>query len=178
MNREFGFQRTRPGSIKLMIDSDDFRALLRNHAGAVAVIAVSGASGRTGLTATAVCSLTDKPPMVLACVNKTASAHEPIGETKAFSVNLLATDQTDVATVFSGQTDRHGEARFDDAQWMTLATGAPVLKSAMAALDCRLVERHDYSTHTIFIGSVEDGRRRDDGQPLVYFQGAFRALDR
>ena len=159
-----------------MIDATDFKAMLRNHAGAVAIVAVAGPNGRTGLTATAVCSLTDSPPMVLACVNKSASAHEPIGEAKAFAINLLAIDQSDIASVFSGKTERQGEARFDDARWTTLATGAPVLKEAMASLDCKLVERHDYSTHTIFIGAVEAGQARDDGAPLIYFQGAFRAL--
>lgn len=150
-----------------------YRNLMRHQAGGVALIATGRHGGRTGLAATAVCSLTDAPPTLLVCVNQTASAHDVIEDTGFFSVNLLCPSHKELVGVFSGQTGLKGEARFDDALWRTMVTGAPVLKDALASFDCEVVETKKVSTHTIYIGEVRDGVANDDLGPLVYFRGKF-----
>lgn len=154
------------------MDGTLYRSIMRHQAGAVTVIAVGTPGERTGLTATAVCSLSDDPPTILACIKRTASAHDVIGRVRSFSVNLLATEQQDVAARFSGKTGHRGEDRFSDA-WTTLASGAPVLEGALASLDCRLQEQHSFATHTIFIGRVLDGWVRAEAEPLLYFRGDY-----
>lgn len=155
------------------METQAYRAIMRNQAGAVTIIAVGDAGRRTGLTATAVCSLTDSPPTLLACVNRSASAHKPIQTIRSFSINLLARDQSELAMAFSGRAGLEGEARFAAEEWMTLVTGAPVLKNALATLDCELVDEHGFDTHSVFIGRVRDGRWRENVEPLLYFQGSF-----
>ena len=154
------------------MDTQKFRNLMRHQAGAVTIIAVGRAGSRTGLTATAMCSLSDNPPSVLICVNKNASAHAPIREARCFSVNVLARAQKELATRFSTKK-LEGEARFDAEAWETLATGAPVLKDTIASLDCELVDEHMVETHSIFIGRVKDGRFHEKAEPLLYFRGDF-----
>ena len=154
------------------IEGAVYRAIMRHQAGAVTVIAVGDPGTRRGLTATAVCSLSDEPPTILACVRRTASAHDEIGRIGAFSVNLLASDQQDVAALFSGRTGVSGEDRFQ-GEWVKMVTGAPVLSNALASLDCSVSEQHSFATHTIFIGSVRDGRVRAEAQPLLYFRGDY-----
>jgi flavin reductase (DIM6/NTAB) family NADH-FMN oxidoreductase RutF len=154
------------------MDTQKFRNLMRHQAGAVTIIAVGQTPNRTGLTATAMCSLSDSPPSVLICVNKNASAHAPIRAAKCFSVNVLARDQKDLATRFSTKK-LEGEARFDEKDWETLATGAPVLKGTIASLDCELMDEHAVDTHSIFIGRVKEGRFHEEAQPLLYFRGDF-----
>lgn len=154
------------------MDTQKFRNLMRHQAGAVTIIAVGTSPNRTGLTATAMCSLSDSPPSVLICVNKNASAHAPIREARCFSVNVLAREQKELATRFSTKK-LEGEARFDAEDWETLATGAPVLKNTIASLDCQLADEHMVETHSIFIGRVMDGRFHEKSQPLLYFRGDF-----
>ncbi len=154
------------------MDSAKFKSLMRHQAGAVTIITVGTPGSRTGLTATAMCSLTDTPPTVLICVNRTASAHAPIRAAKCFGVNILAQDHFDLAKRFSTKIVE-GEARFDADAWETLATGAPALKGALATLDCELADEHEFQTHSIFIGRVREGRFREDAQPLLYFRGDF-----
>lgn len=154
------------------MDQAKFRNLMRHQAGAVTIIAVGKPGNRTGLTATAMCSLTDSPPTVLICVNKNASAHAPIKAVGCFSVNVLAHPQQELAKRFSTKK-LEGEARFDAADWETLATGAPVLKNTIASLDCELVAEHEVETHSIFIGRVKEGRFHEEAQPLLYFRGDF-----
>ena len=151
-----------------------YRDLMRHQAGAVTLIATGAHGNRTGLIATAVCSLTDRPPTLLICVNESASAHKLIAETGSFCVNLLCPSHADLVGVFTGKTGLAGEARFDDTLWHTLKTGAPVLKDALASFDCAVVDTKKVSTHTIYIGEVRDGAARDAEEPLVYFRGGFR----
>jgi len=146
---------------------------MRHQAGAVTLIATGKPGNRTGLIATAVCSLTDTPPSLLICVNESASAHDLIAETESFSVNLLCPSHKELVRVFTGQTGLAGEARFDDMLWQTLTTGAPVLKDALASFDCEVSDIKKVSTHTIYIGQVHAGKSRDEEDPLVYFRGGF-----
>lgn len=154
------------------MDPTKYRNVMRHQAGAVTIIAVGDSGARTGLTATAVCSLSDTPPMLIACVNRNASAHAPILQARCFSINLLALDQQDLARRFSSKKVL-GEDRFDAEAWDTLVTGAPLLKGAVANLDCAVADVHDFETHSIFIGLVKEARFREDAQPLLYFRGDF-----
>jgi flavin reductase (DIM6/NTAB) family NADH-FMN oxidoreductase RutF len=155
------------------MDPQKYRELMRNQAGAVTLISTGTKPNRTGLIATAVCSLTDSPPTLLICVNESASAHDLIAETGSFCVNLLAPRHKELVDVFTAKTGLKGEARFDDKLWQTLVTGAPVLKDALATFDCKVTEAKKVSTHTIYIGEVQAGEARDEDDPLVYFRSGF-----
>jgi len=157
------------------MDGNKYRTIMRHQAGAVALITTGDVGMRTGLTATAVCSLTDDPPTLLVCVNRTASAHALILEKRSFGVNLLGLHQQELAAAFSGRTGLQGEDRFHvkGHEWTTLKTNAPILLGALASLDCEVTEQQTFSTHTIFIGVVRDGCVNEDTAPLLYFRGDF-----
>lgn len=152
-----------------------YRKLMRHHAGAPVIIATGAPGNRTGLTATAFCSLSDSPPTVIVCVNRNASAHPLIRETGCFSVNLLREGQEDTALKFAGQTGLKGEARFDE-RWSVGETGAPVMRSALASLDCELIQSVDHASHTIFVGLVRSAEADENGEPMLYFRGSFIGL--
>lgn len=158
------------------IPADEFRATMRHLAGAVTVIATGATGHRFGLTATAVCSLSDDPATLLVCVNRSASAHDVISKNRNFSVNLLADDQEEIAGRFAGRVGLKGEARFECGDWRTLATGAPTLIDAVATFDCEVNQEHVFATHTIFIGRVVAAAARESADPLIYLRGAFRHL--
>lgn len=155
------------------VDTIAYRNLMRHQAGGVAIISCGQPGARTGLTATAVCSISDTPPTLLICVNRNASGHKIITAERCFAVNFLALDQLELAKVFSGKAGLEGEARFSADHWTTLATGAPVLKDAVASLDCEVVDEHGFETHSLFIGRVRAGMSRDEADPLVYLRGIF-----
>lgn len=155
------------------VDPQLFKACMRSVTGAVVVITCGEEGRRTGLTATAVCSLTDAPPMLLVCVNANASAHPVIRHTGRFVVNVLNDSHGHLASRFAGRAGLEGEARFAGVEWTRLATGAPVLAEAAASFDCTLEAEHHYGTHSIFIGRVLGAASRDDGTPLLYRGGRF-----
>lgn len=154
-------------------DATTFRTAMRLPATSVTVIAAGEGEERNGLTASAVCSLSDAPPMILACVNLNSSALPLIRARGCFSANFLTEAQHDLAERFAGRTRIYGAARFSDAGWSTLATGAPVLSTALAAFDCILEREHDSPTHAILIGRVVAITHDAECRSLVYSAGRF-----
>lgn len=166
-----------PEDYEAGIDGTVYRQLMRHQAVSVSVIATGEAPNRVGLTATSVASLSDAPPKLLVCVGRTAQAHNIVCDQGVFSVNFLAREQQELAERFAGRRNVDGEARFQGADWSTLVTGAPVLSDALSSLDCRLMESHTFTTHSIFIGRVVAGRSNTGAQPLVYFRGKYGGLE-
>ncbi|TDR90153.1 flavin reductase family protein [Enterovirga rhinocerotis] len=156
------------------MDGQRFKQAMRHCAGAVALVTV-GREGRarTGLTVTAVCSLSDDPPSLLVCVNRNASAHPRIREEGCFGVSFLAHEHMALALTFSGQKGVEGDARFAFGRWAAGVTGAPILEDALVSFDCELREAVETKTHSIFIGDIRDVGFRPEARPLIYLRGAF-----
>jgi flavin reductase (DIM6/NTAB) family NADH-FMN oxidoreductase RutF len=153
-----------------------FKSGLRRFASGVALVTSADNGDRAGLIATAISSVSTSPPTLLVCVNKNASAHDVIDRTGIYGVNLLSAGDLELVDVFSKSTRR--AERFALGNWRTLVTGAPVLASALASFDCRVVRRLAYESH-IFLGEVMQVKIAEpDIDPLLYMDSAFRRLER
>jgi flavin reductase len=155
------------------LSAREFRDLMRHLASAVTIIASGRAGERSGLTATAVCSISDHPPMLLVCINRMAGSHEAIVKSRAFSVNVLGAADRDIATHFSGRTGRECGPSADIELALSQSAGAAVLATALASFDCEVEELKDVATHTIVIGRVVAGRIGPAGGALLYAHGAY-----
>src|SRR5260370_8501346 len=135
----------------------------------VTLITAGHAALRGGLPARWVCSVSAEPRQILVCVNKTASAHDPIGEAGFFCVNILSPEHRKIAERFAGMDGVEGDERFHDmGEWSMLSTGAPVLKGCPVSFDCRLVTRVAAGTPTIYIGEIVDLVLFSSAPPLLY----------
>jgi flavin reductase (DIM6/NTAB) family NADH-FMN oxidoreductase RutF len=158
----------------MAIDADTYKRGMRQLAAAVTIVTTEHEGERCGLTATAVCSLSADPPTLLVCVNRTASAHDPIKFSRRFCVNVLSDADSALSRRFAGP--EKGEARFASAIWRTAVTGAPVLDHALASFDCELIETVEAGTHTIFIGRVHAVGTQPGRRPLLYADGDYSGL--
>lgn len=160
----------------MTVSADTFRETLSFLPGGVTVVTAREPDGSpAGLTATAVCSVSLRPPLVLVCVEDGSSTRAAIAREGSFAVNLLDEEQAPMARRFAGgRTDK-----FDDVPWATAETGAPVLEAAVGYVDCRVDQRLDEAgDHEIFIGEVLAAEvfRPGARNPLVYYLGEYRAL--
>ena len=151
----------------------DFLATMRAVPCAVAIVAAADGDDRTGMAATAWNSLCADPPMVLVCVNKSASVHNLIHRTRAFSLNVMASDDQETVAIFSARRGLQGRDRFLEERWSTGPAGQPLLDGAKAAFECDLVADHIYGTHSVFIGLVRGSLKDDDKEALLYLDGRF-----
>jgi flavin reductase (DIM6/NTAB) family NADH-FMN oxidoreductase RutF len=152
------------------VDAFEFRRVLGHLASGVTVVAARMPDGRPcGLTANAVCSVSLRPPLVLACVERDADSHDCIRAAGAFSINVLAARQEALARRFSSWDL---ERKFDGVAYREEVTGAPVLADALAWVDCRVRAEHVAGDHTVFIGEVVGGDA-GEGAPLLYYRGGY-----
>jgi flavin reductase (DIM6/NTAB) family NADH-FMN oxidoreductase RutF len=158
----------------MSIDATAFKKGMRHLAASVTLITTRHRELRGGLTATAVCSVSAEPPQLLVCVNKSASAHDPIGHAGFFCVNILSPQHRKIAERFAGMDGVEGDERFRDmGEWTTLSTGAPVLKGCPVSFDCKLVAELSAGTHTIYIGEIVDLALDPAAHALLYADGSF-----
>lgn len=156
------------------IGEGDFKIAMRQVACSVAVITARSGQRVNGLTATAVCSVSTSPPVLLVCVNRGASAEAIIAESGSFAVNFLTEEQHRVARLFS--TSKLGaEERFAEGLWQAQVTGAPVLDGALASFDCLIENCVPSGTHNIYLGRVVAAASLDQ-EGLIYRDGLFRRL--
>lgn len=168
--------RTDDNRARQRIGSDMFRQIMREVASPVAVVAAGEPGNRSGLTATAICSVSDDPPTVLVCVNQNAIAHGSIIESGCFSINFLSSDQEAIAVRFSGVNRIYGDERFALGNWEQGETGAPLLRDAICTLECQLVGHQAVATHTVFVGELISGHRSSNCGALLYQHGAYKHL--
>src|SRR5438445_6241149 len=136
--------------------SGDFRGAMRQLTGGVSVITAGRGRDISGMTVTSLSSLSVDPPALIVSINRGASSWPLLKRYGVFGVNILTSDQIEIAERFTGKDGLKGVARFAGAQWITRASGVPLLAGALAAIDCEvedIVERH---SHGIVIGRVKD----------------------
>src|SRR6059058_3106362 len=110
---------------------------MRLLAGGVTIVTSAFEGRRSGLTATAVCSLALSPPRILASINVQGDTFGIINRSRCMSINLLSLEHERLAHRFATKRAMLNEDRFGLGDWREGATGAPVLADALASLDCR-----------------------------------------
>ena len=153
-----------------------FREAMSRYGAAVHVITTDGPGGKTGFTATAVCSVTDEPPTLLVCLNRKSQGAPILQMNGVFCVNTLAAADEAISNVFAGRTGAKLAERFNTGAWSKLSTGSPVLSSAVVACDCRVTEINAVGSHNIIIGIVEAVTLGPPAPALVYHGRVYKTV--
>jgi flavin reductase (DIM6/NTAB) family NADH-FMN oxidoreductase RutF len=154
-----------------LVDENSFKAAMRRLATGVAVVTSSDGVGSNGMTATAICSVSAAPPLVVAVINRASRSNALIRQTGVFAVNLLSEDQRSLAMRFAASSNK---SFGDTAHWIG-QTGCPILEGCVAALECMLHSAHEVATHTMFVGRVVNVLDRP-APPLIHHDGTFARL--
>lgn len=148
-----------------------FRTLMGRFASGVTVVTTMDERQRPhGMTVSAFSSLSLDPPLVLVCVDRAASMLGVLEASHHFAVNILADRQEALSRRFS---DEAMELRFEGVDHRPGVSGAPVIESAHAVIECRRHSRYDVGDHCIFVGEVVAGHVAAEGGPLVFHRGAY-----
>jgi flavin reductase (DIM6/NTAB) family NADH-FMN oxidoreductase RutF len=160
----------------MSLTSSDFRKAMGCFATGVTVITVDQEGQVHGMTANAFSSVSLDPMLILVCVDYRARTHSHLLARKRFGVNVLRSDQQAISEYYAHSSDVHQRAEEVGAQFDRTAQGTPVLRGALAYLECRLRKAETAGDHTIFIAEVEQVLV-GDGEPLLYFQGQYRTMN-
>ena len=138
----------------------------------------SCAAGRYGITMTAVSSITDEPPTVMLCINRSAAIIPILQTNRDLCINVLSAGQQDVAEHFAGITQLSPEERFEYHIWHRGGSGQLQVEGALAHMHGRIVAQHDIGTHCVFYVEISEIKVHDAERApaLVYFRRHFHGL--
>jgi flavin reductase len=146
-------------------------------AGAVTVVTSSDGSVRFGVTSTSVCSLSVDPPTLITCIPRSSTLGREVGRTGRFCVNVLTSEQRDIAEVFASARGADKD-RFRHGSWVPGTTGSPVLQDSLASFECSIDLVYGYPEHLMVVGRVQNlVQETGAGEPLVYIARQYAQLD-
>ncbi|AVH45628.1 flavin reductase family protein [Agrobacterium tumefaciens] len=150
----------------------DLRKFAAQFAAGVAVISTVDGQGRqTGVTMTAVLSLSLNPPLFLVSLDNQSNTLAAITDSGHFCINFLSEEQADISKVFASKSDD----KFRNVNISTGCTGSPCIDGAVAHGECEVQDRYPTGDHTIIIGRVVRTAVHG-GRPLVYHSGRYASL--
>jgi flavin reductase (DIM6/NTAB) family NADH-FMN oxidoreductase RutF len=151
-----------------------FREVMGRLAGGVTVVTALDAEGDpSGFTATAVCSVSLDPPLVLVCVGREGHTLKAIRDSGRYALNFVSSGGLERSNRFAGS----GTKKFEGVEWTAAPGGSPVLPDILAWVECEVERVVEAGDHTVFIGRVTEGHvELPDSAPLVHFGGRYHTV--
>ncbi len=159
------------------VDRADFRRVAGRFTTGITVVSTRLDGVDHAMTVTAFSSVSLEPMLVLFCAEKVARFHDAVLAAGTWALSMLGEDAEKTARWLATR------GRPLDGQLDTIrhhpgpVTGAPILSSALAAMECRTTAVHDGGDHSIVVGTVLSvSEPQPDGRPLIHYRGGYRRL--
>lgn len=120
-----------------------------------------------GMAASWVTRISAEPVLVAVAIWHENLTYEFVRRSHAFALNILGEGQQELGRWFGRRSGRDVD-KFTRVPYRLGHTGSPILKEAVAYLDCRVVFEKTFGDHTLFVGEVVDEGVQHEGDPLVY----------
>lgn len=124
--------------------------------------------GKTvGCIANSVMQITSNPAKIAISINVENYTNNAIEETNEFVCSILPENiDSNVIGTFgfksSKDIDKYKEIKY------TLKDGYPIVDGAIGYIKCKVVDKLQVDTHTIFIGKVIESAKITDEEPMTY----------
>jgi flavin reductase (NADH) len=161
------------------VNQTEFRQAMAHLPAGVNIITTQGTAGRCGITASAVCSVTDSPPTILVCVNRGSASNTIFQRNGRLCVNVLSSEQEELAKHFAGMTKVPMEERFEWDIWEDdCDADQPALREAIVKLQGSISECKEVGSHSVVFVTLDRIAVSAEGGGLVYFNRDFHPVQR
>jgi flavin reductase (DIM6/NTAB) family NADH-FMN oxidoreductase RutF len=161
-----------PEKTREAVSAHVFREVMGQLASGVSIITSLLDGAPAGMTATAVCSVSAKPPMLLVSLTTGSRTALGVEQSKAFAVHLLADHSQKHAEQFAAAGDH-----FAGVSYRRDETGIPVLQDVLGHFVCAVERTVEVADHMLFVGRVVACEIKAPGRhPLVYFDRQYRKV--
>lgn len=123
------------------------------------------------MTASSFAAVSLEPPLILVNLEKRSETLALVRAVGSFAVNVLASDQEDLARSFAAS----GVKSFSSIDYRNGSDGHPLIEGCIAWMECRTREITDGGDHEVVIGEVA-ATGSADGPPLIYWDRRYRSL--
>ena len=158
------------------VDQAAFRRAAGQFPGGIVVVTTNAGHA---MTVSAFASVSLEPPLVLFCAEKIARFHDAVLKAGSWAVSILAEDGEKTAPLAGHPGSPAGRAAGRGAHHPGPVTGAPLLDSALATLECQTAAVYDGGDHSIIVGqvtAVDSPAAPSARGPLVHYAGRYRRL--
>jgi len=142
-------------------------AALGRIASGMFVITARQGEAETGMLASWVQQCSFNPPHLTVALKKGREIADWLPLGASFIVNILDDTETDMIIHF-GRGFVGKEPAFADVEVERSDGRPPVLKDALAFLECRVTARYATGDHELVIGQIVAGRLLGEGQPMIH----------
>ncbi len=148
------------------MNEDAKKNILRKIPYGLYVIGVKDNNSYHAFTGSWVSQCSMKPPRIMLGVRHGTHSLEMIKKGKAFSVNFMSKNDKKILEQFFKATPADGN-RFGDLEFLLKKTNTPLLKDAVAHLECEVMDIIEAGDHSIVIGEVVEAEVIKDEFPLI-----------
>ena len=130
------------------------------------VLTVRAGDTQHGMSSSWATQVSGDPVLLMAAVDRQHFTHQMLLDSGTFALNIIGAQSKHLEDYFYSAQAR----RLDNLAPFALetgVTGAPLLREALASLECRLVSTHTAGDHTLFVGAVVEARLRTSDRPLT-----------
>ena len=157
----------------MTVGPDELRSVLRQWASGITVVTAGHGGVLHGMTVSSFFSVSLEPPLISVSIERRTRTHALMTEAGAFGVNILASDQRDLALRFGGGVPDL-EERLEGVAYRLGELGSPLLEGCLASLECRVRATLPAGTHTVVVGEVAAWDIDPGKSALLYWRREFR----
>ena len=155
-----------------MLDSRALRNSLGRFATGVSVVTTTDPErGPMAMTVNSFAAVSLEPPLVLWSIQNTSECYDAFTQCDRYGISVLSQHQAHLSSRYARSHEHH----IDDGDCVADEVGVLLVSGAIATFSCRTVAIHEGGDHKIIVGEVEAFSEKD-GEPLVFFGGAYRQL--
>lgn len=152
---------------------EDFKKAVGKFPTGVCVITTSFNDILWGFTANSFVSVSLAPPLVSFCLNKEAGSFKAFVGSKHFAVNILASDQQEIAKQFSHSLSN----KFVNVDYkLSEELQTPLISGVTSLIECKKFKEFECGDHFIFISEVVRINVDESKAPLLYFAKSYREM--
>ena len=115
-----------------------------------------------------------EPPLLMLAVESDSHSRQVIESSGAFAINLYESGQRELAGNLGRTFSKHPE-KITAITWRpSPLTGSPVLDSALAWVECKIVSSLQAGDHILFVAQVVEVGLDHEGSPLTLKEAGFK----
>src|SRR2546428_3300311 len=130
------------------------------------VLTVRDGDRRHGMSSAWVARVWGDPPLVAAAIDRRHLSHDVVERSRRFALNVVGSRARQLEDYFYSAASRRPD-NLDAVAWEDSPDGLPLLRDAMATLECRVTAAHAAGDHTLFVASIERVTWRGDAPPIT-----------
>lgn len=154
------------------ISSTEMRATMAMVPTAVAVVSAESSSGRVAMVVGSFVSVSLEPPLVGFLVTDASTTWPQLQQAGTLGISALSAKQSELCRMIS----KKEEGRFADEHWEAGHHGAPLIRDAVATIECRIKSVSRAGDHDLVLCRVLRLAQGIHSDPLVFQNRAFSGL--